>query len=105
MEQEQVIHRIKETGERILPSGTSLWLYGPQTRGDAHVDSDYDVLILLDKNRITSENHDRYAYPLREFGRTIWTAINPHIYTRKDWNPWFFSPFNKNVEHDKVILI
>ena len=28
MEQEQVIQRIKELGEKILPEGASLWLYG-----------------------------------------------------------------------------
>lgn len=35
MEQEQVIARIKETAEHILPKGASLWLYGLRACGDA----------------------------------------------------------------------
>lgn len=104
MEQEKVIERIKETAERILPEGASLWLYGSRARGDARPDSDYDLLILLDKDTITGDDHDKYGYPLRESGWEIWTEINPHIYTRKDWKSWSFSPFYKNVEHDKIVL-
>ena len=104
MEQEKVIERIKDIAERILPAGASLWLYGSRARGEAQPDSDYDLLILLDKDHITSEDHDNFGYPLRMSGWEIWTEINPHIYTRKDWQSWSFSPFYKNVEQDKIVL-
>ncbi len=104
MEQQKVIERIKDVAERILPQGASLWLYGSRARGDARPDSDYDLLILLDKEKITSEDFDNYSYPFCESGYEIWTEINPHIYTRNDWMSWSFSPFYKNVEHDKIVL-
>jgi predicted nucleotidyltransferase len=104
MEQEQVIEQIRQLGEKILPAGASLWLYGSRARGDARPDSDYDLLILLEKDRITGEDHDRYGFPLREAGWAIWTEINPHIYTKKDWQSWSFSPFYKNVEQDKIVI-
>lgn len=104
MEQEQVIEQIRQLGEKILPEGASLWLYGSRARGDARPDSDYDLLILLEKERITGEDHDRYGFPLREAGWEIWTEINPHIYTKKDWQSWSYSPFYKNVEHDKIVI-
>ncbi|MBQ6956176.1 MAG: nucleotidyltransferase domain-containing protein [Bacteroidales bacterium] len=105
MKQEEVINRLKELGKKILPEGASLWLYGSRARGDARPDSDYDLLILLDKDKITSDDHDRYGYPLRESGWEIWAEINPHIYTRKDWMSWSYSPFYKNVETEKKVLI
>ena len=104
MEQQKVIERIKETADRILPAGASLWLYGSRARGDARPDSDYDLLVLLDKDRITSEDHDAYGYPLRESGWDLWIEITPHLYTKKDWLTWSFSPFHKNVEHDKIVI-
>ena len=71
MEQELVIQRIKELGQKILPEGASLWLFGSRARGDASPDSDYDLLILLDKDHITRDDHDNYGFPLRQIGWDI----------------------------------
>lgn len=104
MEQELVIQRIKELGQKILPEGASLWLFGSRARGDASPDSDYDLLILLDKDHITRDDHDNYGFPLRQIGWDISEEINPHIYPKKDWSSWTYSPFYKNVEQDKIVL-
>lgn len=104
MEQEQVIQRIKELGERILPEGASLWLYGSRARGDARPDSDYDLLILLDKEYITGDDHDKYSYPLKLMGWDMNEVISPHIYPKKEWMSWDYVPFHDNVEEDKIVL-
>ena len=105
MQQEQVIKRITELGKEILPEGASLWLYGSRARGDARPDSDYDLLILLDKDQLSSDDSNKYSYPLYFWGTGVGEAVNAHIYTKKDWNKWRLAPFNENVEADKVILI
>lgn len=104
MEQEQVIQRIKELGEKILPEGASLWLYGSRARGDARPDSDYDLLILLDKDSITATDYDNYNYPLYDLGFDLGEDISPRIFTKKQWHSWTYDPFYKNVEHDKIIF-
>ena len=104
MEQEEVIQRIKELGKKILPEGASLWLYGSRARGDARPDSDYDLLILLDNETIPAEV-DSSAYDLCLMGYDEGVEINPHIYPRKKWESWSFSPFYKNVTQDKRVLI
>ncbi len=104
MKQEQVIARIKETAERILPEGASLWLYGSRARGDARPDSDYDLLILLDKESLREQDTD-VIYDMTELGWELSAEINAHAYSRSKWNSWSYSPFYKNVEHDKVVLI
>ena len=104
MEQKEVIERIKETAERILPQGASLWLYGSRARGDARPGSDYDLLILLDKESIMGEDHDKYSYPLRLLGWDMNEEINTHIYPKKEWLTWDFVPFHDNVENDKIVL-
>ena len=104
MEQEEVIQRIRELGSRLLPSGASLWLYGSRARGNARPDSDYDLLILLDQDRVPSEV-DSAAYDICLMGYDCGVEINPHIYPRKKWEASAFSPFYKNVEHDKRVLL
>ena len=104
MEQEKVIQRIKELGEKILPDGASLWLYGSRARGDARPDSDYDLLILLDKDKIVFDDYDRYDYPLYTLGLDMNEDVSPRIFTKKQWHSWSFAPFYHNVEHDKRVL-
>ena len=104
MKQEEVIQRIKELGEKILPEGASLWLYGSRARGDARPDSDYDLLILLDNDYVTADVNSA-AYDICLMGYDNGVEINPHIYPRRKWDKWSFSPFYKNVEHDKIQLV
>lgn len=54
----QILERIKQLALVVLPQGSSLWLYGSRARGDENQGSDWDLLVLLDKSRITSEDYD-----------------------------------------------
>lgn len=72
--------------------------------GDAHHESDWDILILLDKSRIYNEDFDRVAYPLVELGWKIGADINPLIYTYTDWQRRSFTLFYKNVEQEGIEL-
>ena len=104
MEQEKIIDSIKELAQRLLPEGVSLWLYGSRARGEARPDSDYDLLILVDKDRVTPDI-DSAAYDLCLMGYDNGVEISPHIYPRKKWEEWTHSPFFKNVNRDKIELL
>lgn len=104
MQQEQIIQQIKELGQKVLPEGASLWLYGSRARGDARPDSDYDLLILINSDTVTADV-DSAAYDLCLMGYDNGVIISPHIYPRNQWRKYSFSPFFKNVEQDKRILI
>ena len=103
MEQNLVIQRIKDRAEQVLPASASLWLYGSRARGDARPDSDYDLLILLDKDSLASKDYDA-VFDLRMLGIDLDEEINPTIYPKHQWDSWHFVPFHDNVEHDKIVL-
>lgn len=105
MQQEQVIQHITELGRVILPEGASLWHYGSRAHGDARPDSDYDLLILLDKDNLAPDDCSRYSYPLYFWGTGFGEAVNAHIYTKKVWKRWQYAPFRKNVEEEKIVLV
>ena len=104
MERQAIIDSIKQLGAQTLPANSSLFLYGSRARGDHRPDSDWDLLILLDKARLEADDYD-VVYPFRLLGWDIGEEISPHIYTKRQWNSWTFLPFYKNVERDKMVLL
>ena len=100
----QIIDAIRGKARQIVPAGAEVILFGSRARGDAREDSDWDVLILIDKDRITSQDIDDYTYPLRELGWLFNQCINAILYTKKDWNKSIASPFRQNVISEGVKL-
>lgn len=102
MSKENIIQLIQEKVKQIMPEGTRVILFGSQARGDARDDSDWDILILLNKERLDNSDHDNYSYPLFELGWYIDVQIHPMLYTAKDWVKRKFSPFYKNIEQEGI---
>lgn len=62
----------------------------------------WDILILIDKERINNDDFNNVAYPLVELGWKIGAMINPLLYTYSDWQKRNFTPFYKNVEQESI---
>lgn len=103
-DRKMVANGIEEVLRKAAPRSGRAILFGSRARGDARRDSDWDVLILLDKDRITSADMDEISYPIREFGWDIDEMINPIMYTMKEWEAKSFTPFYKNVMKEGVAL-
>ena len=100
-----VLIKLKETLRDVLPVGAHAYLYGSQARGNASLDSDWDVLILLDKQKIEAEDYDNVSYPLVELGWSLNACISPVLYTMKDWVKYRFTPFVHNVKNEGILLL
>lgn len=101
---EYILQSIKERLKDVLPQEGKALLFGSQARGDERMDSDWDILILLEKNKVTHDDFDAVAYPLIELGWHLGTTITPLLYTYQDWEKRHFTPFYKNVEQDSITL-
>ena len=77
MERQQVIENIKKVARQVLPKGSTLYLYGSRARGDYHEDSDWDLLLLLDKAKIEFDDFQRYSYPFVLMGWDMGEASSP----------------------------
>ena len=105
MERTKVIENIKKVAKKTLPPSSSLILYGSRARGDYKDDSDWDLLILLDKPELSDSDYDDVSFPFTLLGWNIGELISPQMYTKKEWNSISFLPFYKNVERDKIVLV
>ena len=86
MKQFLTIDILRSIAQSTLQKGCVAWLYGSRARGDERLDSDWDVLILLDKNEIDSDDFDRYSYPLIEKGWEYGADISPQYTPRQNGN-------------------
>ncbi len=88
----------------IAPLKGKAILFGSRARGDAKETSDWDILVLLDKEHITSGDMDEISYPIRELGWELDEMVNPIMYTIKDWQRKSGTPFYKNVMAEGITL-
>jgi len=86
-------------------SSAKIYLYGSRARGNAKKDSDWDLLILLNKDQITFEIEDSITDPLYDLEFETGEIISPMIYSLKEWNTKYsITPFYKNIMKDSQYL-
>lgn len=99
-----VLDSIKQSLLLNLPLGGKALLYGSRARGDARPDSDWDILVILDKEKLTPEDYDKISYPLTKLGWEMGEYINPVMYTSNEWQQYMITPFYHNVMNDAILL-
>ncbi len=104
-ENSAVLNQIKQVVKAAAPKGSKIMLFGSRARGEAREKSDWDILIVLPRERLRQEDYDRVSFPLIELGWTIGEQINPVVYTLKEWEASKITPFYDNVERDAISLI
>ncbi|MCQ2314917.1 MAG: nucleotidyltransferase domain-containing protein [Bacteroidales bacterium] len=100
----EIINILRESGEKILPPEAQLFLYGSRARGDYNENSDWDLLLLINRP-IQNDDYEKIAYPLMELGFDLGQYFSVHTYSKDEWDKMWFLPFFKNVERDKIVLV
>ena len=100
-----VLNKIKQVAKNTAPEGSVVLLFGSRARGEARKGSDWDILIVLPKERLQQSDYDEVSYPLVELGWMLGEQINPIIYTQKEWEANSITPFYDNVKRDAISLL
>ena len=103
MEKKQIIEAMHNRLHEIDPHAKAI-LFGSRARGTEHEGSDWDVLILLDKPKVTLQDYDKYSYPLRELGWDIDEIINPILFSQKEWEENHYTLFNHNITREGITI-
>jgi uncharacterized protein len=86
-------------------STAKIYLYGSRSRGSSHKESDWDILILLDKEKITPEIEEAISFPLYDLEFETGEVISPMIYSEYEWNTRYrITPFYHNVMREGKLI-
>ena len=100
----KILLKIKQLVSLAEPSATVI-LFGLQARGQSNKQSDIDILILVDNDKITYSEEQRIKYPLYDLEFETGKVISPVIFSRNDWETrHIITPFYQNIKKDGVLL-
>jgi uncharacterized protein len=86
-------------------SSAKIYFYGSRARGDMHKESDWDLLILINEEKITPEIEQDITYPLYDLEFETGQVISPMVYSEKEWNTKYrITPFYHNVMKEGRLL-
>ena len=101
---QQIFQEIQTLKRQILPNERVI-LFGSQARGDARPDSDWDLLVLVNKEkRNLIEDYDKYGYPFSEIGDKYGAFVSAIVYNKKDWEERP-SILKYNVEREGIEIL
>lgn len=104
MKRPEIIKAIRAILKNVAPDAKAI-LFGSEARGDAKPDSDVDLLILVDGDKMTLADEEAITLPLYELELKTGISISPIVMLKKLWeNRPFKTPFYINVMNEGIVL-
>lgn len=104
MKNEEVQNKISKSIHNNDPLA-EVFLFGSRARGDASNDSDWDILILVDEDKVTNDIEDKFRDGLYDIELDSGQIISTFIYSKSYWkNTLIYSPLYKNIIEEGIRL-
>ena len=103
MNRNSLLSQVKNKVQEVSPDAEVI-LYGSRARGKAHSDSDWDFLILTDRN--SNELTDMIRHKIYEVEWESGEVLSSIVRSRKEWNSrkYRLLPFHHNVDREGVTV-
>ena len=101
---EDILLKIKKSINSTVPDARII-LYGSFARREEKPESDIDILILLEKEKVTWLDEKKVKYPLYDIEFDTGKIISPLVLSKKDWEvKHSITPFYEMVNKEGLIL-
>lgn len=97
----EVAKLVKQKVNKVAPQNQVI-LFGSRARGTHREDSDWDFLILLDQEELTSKEKNELRDVLYDLELELEAVISTIIHTKKDWEEMSITPLYRIIEEEGV---
>lgn len=93
----QKVYEIDNSAEVIL--------YGSRARGDNKSDSDWDIMILLDRKNVDKKTEQSFRHQLLDLELEIGVPISVYVYSKNDWEgKYSVTPLARSIKKEGIVI-
>ena len=102
MKRKELLEQVKQTVHEIEPDADII-LYGSRARGDAHAESDWDFLILLD-GMVDDARTDAIRHRLYDIEWDVGEVLSSIVRSRQEWDTPLYqvTPLSKVIREQGI---
>ena len=104
---EREVHIAKMISSRIKQKDprAEVILFGSHARGQANDESDWDILILIDKPKENRMVEEKYRDEMFQLELELGEPISTFVYSKNDWETRFvYTPLYQNIKQEGIEL-
>ena len=88
-----------------LDNTAEVILYGSRARGDNKRDSDWDVMILLNRKNVDKKIEQTFRHHLLDIELEIGVPISVFVYSKSDWEgKYSITPLFKSINKEGILI-
>lgn len=100
----KMTEQIKQSVREIDPHAR-VYLYGSRARRTAREDSDWDVLILVEKMEVSLKDEQQFRHKLSDVEIETGQTVSTFVYSLRDWfSKLSVTPLFENIEREGILL-
>jgi predicted nucleotidyltransferase len=104
VKRKELLEQVKQAVHEIEPDADII-LYGSRARGDAHAESDWDFLILLD-GEVDDARTDAIRHRLYEIEWDAGEVLSSIVRSRQEWDTPLYQvmPLSKAIREQGILI-